>query len=77
MLRAKNEWHFYCFIAHEPNIPRTPTSLAHGTASKAESRRRPLASSLPRAASLRGRSNAKDSNIFDQALNPNVPYRMQ
>jgi len=34
MLRAKNEWHFYCFIAHGPNIPRTPTALAHGTASK-------------------------------------------
>ena len=22
MLRAKNEWHFYCFIAHGPNITR-------------------------------------------------------
>ena len=41
MLRAKNEWHFYCFIAHGANIPRISTSLAHGTASKAERRTMP------------------------------------
>ena len=27
MLRAKNEWHFYCFIAHGPNIPRASATV--------------------------------------------------